>query len=256
MIRQRLTHKSFEIAVIYGDRLTFAPHSHDEYVLSCNIHGNEKLVLDGKPLEAAQSATTLYNPGQVQSGDGTTCLASIYLDPQYFNIENLTTKDLSYNQPVVNDEALTKAFTGLLGMVFAQSAPEDAEEAVLRVIDCTISRYSQLQMPEPPRLDDWRVERIKQILMDKIAEVVPLEELAREVGLNKVSVVKIFTRATGFPPHTWQRAKRIEEARRLLRAGTSPADTAYQTGFSDQSHLTRWFARAYGINPGEFARRQ
>lgn len=253
MIRQRLSHKSFEVAVIYGDRLTFAPHSHDEYVLSCNIHGNEKLVLDGKSLVAAQSATTLYNPGQLQSGDGTTCLASIYLDPHYFDTEDLATSGLSYDHPVVNDEALTKAFTRLVGMVFAQSAPEDSEEAVLRVIDCTIARYSQLHMPEPPRVDDWRVERIKQLLMDRLTESVPMEELAREVGLNKISVIKMFAKATGCPPHTWQRAKRIEEARRLLRGGMSPADTAYQAGFSDQAHLNRWFGRAYGITPGKFA---
>lgn len=256
VIRQRLTHKYFEVAVIYGDRLNFAPHSHDEYVLSCNIHGNETLVLDGRAMTADQSSTTLYNPGQVQSGDGTTCLASVYLDPDYFALEQLASSGLSYDQPVVNDSALTKAFTGLVGMVFAQAAPEATEEAVIRVIDCTISRYSRLKPVALPQSDDWRVERVKQRLMDSLSEPVPLSILAAEVQLDKVSLIRLFTKATGFPPIQWQRAKRIEEARRLLRQGCSPIDTAYKTGFADQAHLTRWFGKAYGINPGEFVRRK
>jgi hypothetical protein len=77
MKQKSLKGDKFEIAFIWGDRLTFPQHSHDEYVLSCNISGNETLTLDGRALEAGESCTTLYNPGQVQAGDGTNCLISL-----------------------------------------------------------------------------------------------------------------------------------------------------------------------------------
>lgn len=255
MKQRRITHKNFEIAVIWADRLTFAPHSHDEYVLSCNISGNEQLILDGSPLQAPQSTTTLYNPGQVQSGDGTDCLVSIYLDARFFEKEYLADREVSFDTPIVTDEALRKRFTHLLGLVFNEAAPSVAEESLLEVVDCTTQRYSAMAETASPQADDWRVERVKSILLDRLAEQVSIEELAHETGLNKLALLRMFAKATGVPPITWQRAKRIEAARRLLKQGTSAADTAYLTGFSDQAHLTRWFGRAYGISPMQFARR-
>jgi AraC-like DNA-binding protein len=34
--------------------------------------------------------------------------------------------------------------------------------------------------------------------------------------------------------------------------GTPLAEAAGQAGFADQSHLTRWFTRYYGITPGGY----
>ncbi|MCQ0010468.1 AraC family transcriptional regulator [Actinomadura madurae] len=43
----------------------------------------------------------------------------------------------------------------------------------------------------------------------------------------------------------------------MPRAACSPpgeaiGDVAARTGFADQSHLTRWFVRCYGMTPGRF----
>ena len=54
------------------------------------------------------------------------------------------------------------------------------------------------------------------------------------------------------PPHAfWQLAK-LNDARRLLRAGQDIAAVAAETGFSDQSHLGRCFRRVFGVTPGRF----
>jgi AraC-like DNA-binding protein len=61
-----------------------------------------------------------------------------------------------------------------------------------------------------------------------------------------------FRKLHGIPPHAfWQLAK-LNDARRLLRAGRSIAAVAAETGFSDQSHLGRWFRRVFGVTPGRF----
>ena len=36
-------------------------------------------------------------------------------------------------------------------------------------------------------------------------------------------------------------------------AGATLADAAAAGGFSDQSHMTRLFVRAYGLSPGRYA---
>ena len=61
-------------------------------------------------------------------------------------------------------------------------------------------------------------------------------------------------RAYGLPPYMYLEQLRIERARVLLRAGTPTSHVAYETGFSDQSHLTRRFKRVVGVPPGQYAR--
>jgi len=41
-------------------------------------------------------------------------------------------------------------------------------------------------------------------------------------------------------------------ARALLARGIAPAEVAAQVGFADQSHLGRWFKRAYRITPAKY----
>ena len=45
---------------------------------------------------------------------------------------------------------------------------------------------------------------------------------------------------------------RLAEARNLLKAGEPPAMVASACGFADQSHLGRWFRRAYGLSPATY----
>lgn len=255
MKQRRATGEFFEVAVIWADRLTFAPHSHDEYVLSCNISGNENLILDGKPLEAAQNFTTLYNPGQVQSGDGTDCLVSIYLDPDFFEKELLANQNISFDAPIVNDGALLNQFTEMISMVFRNCSQSELEEKLFTVIGCVSDRYTAMPCEKFPRNDDFRIQTVKDLLLSRLDETTSLDDIAREVGLNKLALLRMFTRATGVPPITWQRAKRIEAGREFLKQGKSAAEAAYMTGFADQAHFTRWFGRAYGITPVRFARR-
>ncbi len=256
MKSKRIVGKNFEIAFIWGDRLTFDYHSHDEYVLSCNIVGSEKLVLDGRPMEAAESCTTLYNPGQIQKGDGTECLVSLYLDAAYFEKEMQTSRDVSYNSPIVNDKELLRQFTGMANLILSGTPTSVAEEAVIRAIDTTLSRYTALKSQKEPSVSDWRITRVRDLLLAQLDRSdVSLEEIGREVSIDKFALVRMFNKAFGLPPIAWQRTKRMEAARRLLKSGVSAAETAYRTGFSDQSHLTRWFGRAYGISPVRFAGR-
>ena len=45
---------------------------------------------------------------------------------------------------------------------------------------------------------------------------------------------------------------RLAEARRLLREKVAPAEASALSGFADQSHMGRWFRRAYGMTPAAY----
>ena len=82
---------------------------------------------------------------------------------------------------------------------------------------------------------------------------VTLADLARESGMSRFQLLRGFAKATGLTPHAYLVQRRINLARRLIAGGTPLAEAAMDSGFTDQSHMTRIFVRKYGITPGAYA---
>jgi hypothetical protein len=78
--------------------------------------------------------------------------------------------------------------------------------------------------------------------------------LAAVSGMGRFQVLRAFRAATGLPPHAYQLSLRISRAMALIRCGLSLADVAVESGFADQSHLTRRFSAAVGVPPARFRR--
>ena len=65
-----------------------------------------------------------------------------------------------------------------------------------------------------------------------------------------------FQETTGWGFGDYLRDLRLERAARLLRETTeSMAAVAHQTGFADQSHLTRLFKAKHGVSPLHYRKR-
>lgn len=79
-----------------------------------------------------------------------------------------------------------------------------------------------------------------------------LDELAVVAGFTKYQLVRAVKRATGLAPLAWRQNARIAQARRMLRAGHSIADTAHELGFTDQSHFHRVFRAHVAASPGAY----
>ncbi|WP_234425609.1 helix-turn-helix domain-containing protein, partial [Streptomyces kebangsaanensis] len=80
------------------------------------------------------------------------------------------------------------------------------------------------------------------------------ERLAADLGSSPFALLRAFRDVYGMPPHTWLTDARVRRARRLLDAGTTPAQAAVAVGFTDQSHLSRHFSRIVGVPPGAYRR--
>jgi AraC-like DNA-binding protein len=91
---------------------------------------------------------------------------------------------------------------------------------------------------------------VRERLADDISDPPSLAELAALSGLSRYQVLRRFEREYGLPPHAWLIQQRLERARGWIRAGSSLADAAVRSGFADQSHMTRDFARIFGYTPG------
>jgi AraC-like DNA-binding protein len=99
---------------------------------------------------------------------------------------------------------------------------------------------------------DARVAKVRELLDDRAAENVGLDELAAAAGISRFHLIRVFQRRYGLTPFAYQRSRRIEKARAVLRTGKSIADAAAAAGFADQSHLGRSFRSVMGSTPGEY----
>jgi AraC-like DNA-binding protein len=72
--------------------------------------------------------------------------------------------------------------------------------------------------------------------------------------MDRFRLSRQFKQAFGRTPHAYLVQLRLRAARTLLACGGEPAQVAIDVGFSDQSHLGRWFRRAYRITPAAYRR--
>lgn len=99
----------------------------------------------------------------------------------------------------------------------------------------------------------FRLQRIRDQLMDDPTRQYGLSELCRPCGLSPSAFTHAFKSEFGCTPSSLISRRRVERASFLLR-GTCDSLTqiAAKTGFSDQAHLTREFKRFAEVTPGRF----
>jgi AraC-like DNA-binding protein len=109
--------------------------------------------------------------------------------------------------------------------------------------------------PLRPAPEPAAVRRAREYLAQNLASNVRLAELAAVAGVDAFRLLRAFRKVHGVPPHRYQLGLRIERAKHLMRERRATlAAIALDTGFSDQSHLTRHFKRSVGVTPQVYAR--
>ncbi len=89
-------------------------------------------------------------------------------------------------------------------------------------------------------------------LLGHLDRRVEIAELAEAVGASPRTLARAFRAAVGLSPHAFHLQARIHQAKALLLEGMPLAEVAAATGFVDQAHLTRHFARLVRTPPGRW----
>jgi AraC-like DNA-binding protein len=162
-------------------------------------------------------------------------------------------EDLEFPGPSVRDARLARRFLALHSSL---EQPTWALETQTRLAewlrDLAGAPVAPVERRRRARRDP-ALRRACELLHDDLARNVTLEQLATAAGVSRHRLTRLFRAAYGIPPHRFQLAQRIRVARAMLERGVPVAEVAQATGFFDQSHLHRHFARTLGMTPRRYA---
>ena len=125
--------------------------------------------------------------------------------------------------------------------------------------------YRLLQGPQGGMLRqitraDSRLSRIRRaiaLIRARYDQPVRVEALAEQAGMSAASLHRHFKAATAMSPLRYQKALRLQEARRLIASGREVAAAAYAVGYESASQFSREYARMFDAPPsrdvGRFA---
>ena len=236
---------------------SFPRHTHDQFGIGLIRSGAQKSMSGRGMVEAGPGMVITVNPGEVHDGlpigEAGRRWTMLYFDPEALQeiVQGLdrTNAAFEFHHPVVNDRDLSRRFARLHGaMIGGRENALAAEEMALLLVDWLVPSK---EGGAARGASD--VEQARGRIDDAPAETFTLVELADLCGLSRFQFLRSFARATGLTPHAYLVQRRVDLARRLVANGTPLAEAAAESGFFDQSHMTRHFTRVLGISPGAYA---
>lgn len=243
-------------AVAADSAHAFGRHTHEEFGIGLVERGAQKSASGRGIVEAGAGDMITVNPGEVHDGKPFDASGRrwrmLYVDPARVldaARDVVPGTRFEFTAPVIRDAALVSRFRALFDAATVSHVDGLRTEAAL------LALIAQLLRPVPrerPALVAG-VAAARERMDDDPAAELTLGALAASAGLSRYQFLRAFTRLTGLPPHAYLLQRRVQHARRLVRAGMPLADAAAAGGFADQSHMTRCFVRSFGLTPGALA---
>ncbi|MFJ9175797.1 AraC family ligand binding domain-containing protein [Streptomyces sp. NPDC102360] len=243
-------------------RHTFPRHSHEGFVIGAVTQGVEAIGLPDGTLHAGPGTVVMLNPEVAHTaragGPDGWAYATLYPSAEVI-AEIAAETGTGRGTTVFGERMVTDPHASQMVNEVHRAAEQGnalAADSLLRVVLARLLRAHGTSLTTRPRRSAGAtaVGRARELLEERMADPPSLEALAAELGTSPFALLRAFRDTYGMPPHTWLTNARVRVARRLLEAGTAPADAAVALGFTDQPHLNRHFTRIVGVPPGAYQR--
>jgi AraC-like DNA-binding protein len=240
-------------------RQQFPAHSHDTYLIGLTVEGAEEFVQARDRGISLPGQIRLIEPGVIHAGGppegGTWSYEALYVPYSVLAAVAGSAEHapLRFTEPVIDDPALATSLRLLFKLLDGPSEPLESHALFTSVMRDLCAGYATFSA-EPEQPGEHRgVARARLYLAANALAKIPLDVLARESGLSKYHLLRVFRARTGLTPWQYQVNLRLDHARLLLQLGEPASQVADACGFVDQSHFTRIFRSVVGVTPAVYA---
>ena len=205
-------------------------------------------------VEAAQGDAIAVNPNEIHDGAPLSACRSwkmIFIEPDMVSRlagPSVTGSEIGF--AARRNPELTRKLKRALGALDSGDAAIAEESLTALLDDLLIRKKNQIGTSDthPSPGTQRAIERI----WDLPESPPSLDEIACLMDLSRCTALRRFRQEVGATPQDYAMQVRLRIARRALLDGNPIAEVAVLTGFADQSHLTRAFARQFGLPPGRW----
>jgi AraC-like DNA-binding protein len=233
-------------------------HRHDEWLVGVTHAGVQDFWCRGQRRQSTTGRIILMEPGERHDGraghEQGFRYSMLYLPAPWLRQEmGGRDGDIGFRQTLADDHRLGRAIAAACQALLLQASPLAFESARDRVVALLRRHLGRSDVQPHDVRDDDLARRAMEYLQAQYATAFGLDDLAQAVGAaDRFQLHRAFQRRFGTAPHACLVEIRLEKARALLRSEVPPAQVAADSGFADQSHLGRWFRRAYGLTPAAY----
>jgi len=227
---------------------SFPLHSHDTVCLTLLTRGTECTQVHRQELMTPFKSISLTYPEEIHANPnknkGSYSFLTYYISPDVLTHFHGNEKFYFKNR-VIEDEDL---FNLLAQFANSNSASSNDFEYILKYL----IQFHFTSLPNhttEEQLSELDFTEVIKFIDQKFAERLTIEQLAKMKNLSRFSFIRQFKKAKGITPSQYITLKRILAAKQLLRRGHPIVDAVYNTGFYDQSHMSRNFKKITGMTP-------
>jgi AraC-like DNA-binding protein len=244
------------------ERHVYHRHSHESYSFGVTESGAQSFTCRGEAHTSASGMVMAFNPDDPHDGHATDeygfTYRMVHIGPELVgdvlsDRAGRTAGLPLFAEPVIDVPHIARRVHALHAALLGGASALLRDERLAAAVTA-LTRHATAATPAPGLgRGSARIAGLaRDLIHDAWREDVTADDLAAATGRTRYAVYRAFQATYGMAPSDYQRQLRLRNARRLIARGHPLGDTAAETGFADQSHLTRWFTRYYGITPGDY----
>lgn len=241
----------------------YDPHDHDDMLIGYTEQGVQRFQCHRSLHTSIPGRAILIEPGAMHDGHapeaGGFTYAMLYLPQGWveqasrrLNLPGLRGVEAAFSHTLVDDRDLVETIRAAFFAIHHEEGRLARDETLDRLLSRLGGQLRDAHEQSRDLAAPLAALRVRDLLHEQMDGNLGLDELATAAGIDRFRLTRQFKRTFGTSPHAYLVRLRLRAARRLLASGHRPAQVAAMVGFSDQSHLGRWFHRAYRMTPAAY----
>lgn len=233
----------------------FTPHRHDTYALGITLNGVHSFSYRKSMRHSMPGNAVVIHPDELHDGEAGTeegfHYKILYILPETIQ-QVLGGKPLPFIPGgVSSDPRIVSAISIMLTNLDAQLDSLEEDDGIFdlaQALNDVSGKKAQRK-----KINYRAAELARQFMLNASTEEVTMDRLEQVSETDRWSLSRDFRALFGTSPYRYLTLRRLDRAKSMISAGMALVDVAAACGFTDQSHMTHHFSKAYGLPPGRWA---